>query len=166
MERRRVLMLADAQNLFYSLRDSYGSEARVDFLKLREIVCRRAKGTSIKSVIYFTTLREDLSGLVEFLVCNGFDVSMKYMEDKYKGDVDSSIIVDALSCADDFDVFVICSGDSDYIPLIENLLQKGKEVGVVSFERTTARKLEAYPNWIVYLDGRIILKMNVPQEQS
>lgn len=150
-----MLFLVDVQNLFYSLRDLYGMDARLDFLKLREIACRRSKCTSCRSRVYLTTLREDLNSLSDFLICNGFDVKTKQMEFRHKGDVDTQIVVDTMNDLKDFDIFVIGSGDSDYVPLVENLKENKKEVGVISFSNTSSKRLEQSADWIIHLDDRI-----------
>ncbi len=153
-----MLFLIDVQNLFYSLRDLYGISARLDFLKLREIVCRKSKCTSCRSRVYLTTLREDLSSLNGFLVCNGFDVVTKNMEFRHKGDVDTQIVVDTMEDLNNFDIFVIGSGDSDYIPLVNAMKEKGKEVGIVSFENTCSKKLIQSSDWSIFLDDRIAMQ--------
>jgi uncharacterized LabA/DUF88 family protein len=154
---KKLLIIIDAQNLFYSLRDLYGIGARLDFLKLREIACRKSRCTSVRAYVYFTSFKEDLTHLEEFLIYNGFDVNTKYLNDSFKGNVDSQIIVDAITESDAFDVFAVGSGDSDYIPLVENLRQKGKEVGIISFDATSSKKLEEFADWTIHLDERIIL---------
>lgn len=152
-EKRKTLMLVDTQNLYYSLRDLCGVESRLDFLKLREIACRRSKCTSIDGTIYLTSIKEDLSALVDFLVYNGFNVK----ELKFKSDIDTQMVVDAVNMADEYKSVVICSGDSDFYPLIIDLKEKGKEVGVISFEQTSSKKSEQLADWVIHLDSRIIL---------
>jgi uncharacterized LabA/DUF88 family protein len=59
--------------------------------------------------------------------------------------------------ADEYKSVVICSGDSDFYPLIIDLKEKGKEVGVISFEQTSSKKSEQLADWVIHLDSRIIL---------
>jgi uncharacterized LabA/DUF88 family protein len=39
-------------------------------------------------------------------------------------------------------VIVLCSGDGDFVPLVEYLKNQGKRVEVIAFERTTSSKLK------------------------
>ena len=49
-----------------------------------------------------------------------------------KGNLDVELVVDALIGADQFDTFILFSGDSDFLPLLRALKHKEKEVIVYS----------------------------------
>ncbi len=153
MDEKKLLLVIDSQNLFYALRDLSERDERLDFLKLREIACRKTKCSFVKAIVYFSTIREDLSALRSFLVCNGFEVP----EPLFRKDVDSNVIVDTMKTYDQFDVVVIASGDADFLPLVIELKEQGKEVGIISFEDSIAKSLASAADWVINLDERIIL---------
>jgi len=68
-----------------------------------------------------------------------------------KGNLDVELVVDALSAVDEFDTFILFSGDSDFLPLLRALKEKGKEVLVYSTQGLSARELLAEPG-ITYCD--------------
>ena len=68
-----------------------------------------------------------------------------------KGNLDVELVVDALIGADQFDTFILFSGDSDFLPLLRALKHKEKEVIVYSTQGLSARELLAEPG-IEYSD--------------
>lgn len=161
MESNRVLLLVDSQNLFYALRDRLVDKGgRLDFLKLREIVCKKTQCSYVSARVYFSVIREDLSQLQEFLVCNGFEVPTPL----FSRDVDSSIIVDAMKIVGEFDTVVLASGDADFIPLVNEAKKQGKVVGIIAFADSISKDLETVANWTIYLDNRIVLDGNTKKE--
>ena len=68
-----------------------------------------------------------------------------------KGNLDVELVVDALSGADQYDTFILFSGDSDFLPLLRALQKKGKEVMVYSTQGLSARELLAEPG-VIYCD--------------
>jgi uncharacterized LabA/DUF88 family protein len=160
LNENRLLLIIDVQNLFYSIRDLYGMNSRIDFLKIREISCRKSKCSYVDARVYLTSLKEDLKYLNDFLIYNGFDIRVKELNNafKVKGDVDTQIVADTIPDIKKYQQFVICSGDSDFIPLVNAIKQQSKEVGIISFDRTSSKKLEECANWSIHLDERIVLK--------
>ena len=72
-----------------------------------------------------------------------------------KGNLDVELVVDALISIDQYDTFILFSGDSDFIPLLRALKEKGKEVIVYSTQGLSARELLAEPG-IVYGDISVL----------
>ena len=81
-----------------------------------------------------------------------------------KGNLDVELVVDALIDVDQYDTFILFSGDSDFIPLLRSLKAKGKEVIVYSTQGLSARELLAEPD-IVYGDIAV-LKERIEQVRS
>lgn len=52
------------------------------------------------------------------------------------------IAIDAVRTANTVDTIVICSGDGDFVPLVEYLKNNGRRVEVMSFGRSTSLKLK------------------------
>ncbi|MBI4434331.1 NYN domain-containing protein, partial [Candidatus Uhrbacteria bacterium] len=59
-----------------------------------------------------------------------------------KADWDVGLAVDAIRISALVDVVVICSGDGDFIPLVEYLQHQGRLVEVAAFRPTTSGKLQ------------------------
>ena len=59
-----------------------------------------------------------------------------------KADWDVGIAVDAIRLAPAVDAVVICSGDGDFIPLVEQLQSMGKQVEVIAFGKSSSSKLK------------------------
>jgi hypothetical protein len=78
-----------------------------------------------------------------------------------KGNLDVELVVDALTGADQYDTFILFSGDSDFLPLLRALKEKGKEVMVYSTQGLSARELLAEPG-IAYHD-LALLKERIEQ---
>ena len=58
---------------------------------------------------------------------------------------------------EDVDVFVIGTGDGDFVPLIKRLRREGKRVEVAAFRASTDEALIAAADAFVALDGRFRL---------
>jgi uncharacterized LabA/DUF88 family protein len=63
-------------------------------------------------------------------------IPVKIIETEYgtkeKADADVRMVIDAVLAADNYDMFVLLSGDSDFTYLLEVLRMKGKKVKVIS----------------------------------
>jgi len=60
---------------------------------------------------------------------------------EWKGNLDAELIIDALKHADDFDTFILMSGDSDFAPLLDELKLKRKRVIVMSSKHHVSLEL-------------------------
>lgn len=58
-----------------------------------------------------------------------------------KADWDVAIAVDSLRLAPSLDAVVLCSGDGDFAPLVEQLKSMGKQVEVIAFGKSASSKL-------------------------
>lgn len=58
-----------------------------------------------------------------------------------KGNMDVEIVIDVITTLDTFDTFILCSGDSDFLPLILYLQRHQKQVYIISTKRTVSREL-------------------------
>ena len=59
-----------------------------------------------------------------------------------KGDVDLEVALDVVRHIDDLEVFVVISGDSDYVELRKYVLEKGKKIVFVSFRQNMAWEIK------------------------
>jgi uncharacterized protein (TIGR00288 family) len=55
--------------------------------------------------------------------------------------LDVELVIDALNHRDNFDTFILMSGDSDFAPLFDELKKRGKRVIVISAKKHVAIEL-------------------------
>lgn len=162
---RRVLILADADNIFIAAQDF---NRKLDWLQLRDYLANPKEGRElIEMVIYvglppkreqFEELRNAKEKFIYWAKSNGFLVVIK--EGKLKGedyetDTDIVMAMDALELALEMrpDIVVLMTGDSDFAYLTEKLRRKGIRVEVASVEQTLGNELKLAANSIIDLLG-------------
>jgi uncharacterized LabA/DUF88 family protein len=65
--------------------------------------------------------------------------------------------MEILDHLDEVDVFVIGTGDGDFVPLVKRLRRLGKRVEVAAFRASTDEALIAAADAFIALDGRFRL---------
>lgn len=139
---QRVGIFIDVQNLYHSAKNLY--HARVNF---REVIkSALAQRQLVRAIAYvISTEAGEEKGFFEALAKLGIETREKELQTFYggakKGDWDVGITVDALRIAPSVDAVVICSGDGDFLPLIEQIKSMGKQAEVVAFSKTASAKL-------------------------
>lgn len=135
MGKLRVGIFVDGANILKSL-----NHKRFHYNDLNEWI---AKGRKVTELCYFDSVMEsnkDKQKFINHLKLCGYKVFIKKVTKilktkKFKQTgVDVLLSLKALKYADNYDVFVLVSGDYDYIPLLEELKQMGKQIEVVSFK--------------------------------
>ncbi len=140
---QRVEVLIDVQNLYHSARNL--SRARVNFQGvLTNALAGRRLIRAFGYVVSTKTGEE--KPFFEALTALGIEARVKPLQEFYggakKADWDVGIVIDAVRTAPGVDVVVLCSGDGDFIPLVEYLKARGKRVEVMAFKKTTSSKLQ------------------------
>ncbi len=140
---QRVLVLIDVQNLYHSAKNLYG--ARVNFSAvLKTAVSNRKLVRAFAYVIKTKTGEEKM--FFEALTKLGIETRVKDLQEFYggvkKGDWDVGIVIDAVRVASSCDVVCLCSGDGDFMPLIEYLENNGKRTEIIAFGRSASVKLK------------------------
>lgn len=140
---QRVLVLFDVQNLYHSAKNLYG--ARVNFAQiLKTAVAGRRLIRAFGYVVRTKTGEE--KPFFEALTKLGIETRVKDLQEFYgglkKADWDVGIVIDAIRSIANFDVICLCSGDGDFIPLIEYLVNQGKRTEVIAFGRSASAKLK------------------------
>jgi uncharacterized LabA/DUF88 family protein len=151
---QRVGIFIDAQNLYHSAKNLYGS--KVNF---GEIVKRGLGERSlIRALAYVITSEAgDEQGFFDALTKLGIETKTKdlqiFSSGNKKGDWDVGIAVDAISMAPKLDTIILISGDGDFVPLVEYLkINKGCQVEVVSFGKSSSQKLKEIADDFIDLD--------------
>ena len=125
---KRIAILADVQNIYYTTRQAYGRQ--FDYRKLWQQIS--AEGNIVSATAYAIHRGDDRQ--LQFqnsLKHIGFTVKLKpYIQrsdGSAKGDWDVGITIDALEVAREVDTVVLLSGDGDFDLLLEKL---NKDYGV------------------------------------
>lgn len=140
---QRVEVLIDVQNLYHSAKNLYGG--RVNFKEvLKQAIGGRKLIRAFAYVVRTKTGEE--RPFFEALTKLGIETRVRDLKEFYggqkKADWDVGIAIDAIRTSPNVDVIILCSGDGDYIPLVEYLKNQGKRVEIMAFGRTTSSKLK------------------------
>ncbi|MBI4280906.1 NYN domain-containing protein [Candidatus Uhrbacteria bacterium] len=139
---QRVGVFIDTQNMYYSARNLFNSH-----VSFRNIVEAAVAGRRlIRAIAYVVrTKTGEEQPFFEALVKSGIETRQKELQEFFggakKADWDVGIAVDAIRVADVLDVIILVSGDGDFVPLLEYLKHRGRQVEVVAFRETTSSKL-------------------------
>ncbi len=140
---QRVEVLIDVQNLYHSAKNIFN--ARVDFQKVLEKAISGRKLIRAFAYVVSTKTGEE-KPFFEALTSLGIETRVRELQEFYggakKADWDVGIVIDAVRTAPGVDVIILCSGDGDFIPLVEFLKAQGKRVEVMSFQKTTSSRLQ------------------------
>ena len=159
---QRVEVLIDAQNLYHSAKNLY--RARVNFQEvLKQAIAGRKFIRAFGYVVKTKTGEE--KPFFEALTKLGIETRIRDLQEFYggakKADWDVGIVIDAIRTSPGIDVIVLCSGDGDFIALVEYLKNQGKRVEVMAFGRNTSLKLKEVADEFIDLDkdiGKYLLK--------
>ena len=164
----RAAVYIDGANLFFTQRHLGW---QIDFSRLMAFFM---SGYASVQANYYVPASEPISeenaAFTRVLMAHGYRITSKPVKKivnketgvmVMKGNLDVELVVDALSAADQYDTFILFSGDSDFLPLLRALKEKGKEVLVYSTQGLSARELLAEPG-IAYHD-LALLKERIEQ---
>ena len=142
---QRVGIFIDTQNFYHSAKNLF-NDARVNFgAILRDAVAGRKLIRAMAYVISTKTGEEQ--GFFDALEKIGIETRIKELQEFYggakKADWDIGLAVDAITLAPKLDAIIICSGDGDFVPLVEYLrLHSGIQVEVIAFGQSASGKLK------------------------
>ena len=139
---QRVEVLIDVQNLYHSAKNLYKTKVNFNEVLKKAIAGRKF----IRAFAYVVrTKTGEEKAFFEALTKLGIETKVRDLQEFYSGakkaDWDVGIVIDAIRTAPGVDVVVLCSGDGDFIPLVEYLKNQGKRVEIIAFKRTTSSKL-------------------------
>ena len=154
METKRVLVATDTANLYAQARENGG---RVNYQALLNYA--NELGTVVKSCAYVP--QDNGNGNIR-----GFLVALKSIgysnvvvrplrhrpSGRHKSDLDTVIAMDVWEAAllGEIDVVVLASGDSDFCPLVERLVERGIAVHVIGPDRGTAWEMIVAANQFLH----------------
>ncbi len=150
---QRVEVLIDVQNLYYSAKNLYHSKVNFGEVLKQGIAGRkfiRAFGYVVR------TKTGEEKPFFDALTKMGIETRVRDLQEFYggakKADWDVGIVIDAIRTSQGLDVIVLCSGDGDFIPLVEYLKNQGRRVEVMAFGRTTSARLKEIADEFIDLD--------------
>ena len=145
----KVGIFIDGENIHYSAKHL---GIRLDYLKM----CQRlADGRRLVRSHFYTAISHESAGkidFVNFLKLNGFRVVTKEVRLPMdgensapravsKGNLDMLMALDVFELIDELDTVIICTGDGDYVPLVEAAARRGKHVEVCALREMTSTDL-------------------------
>lgn len=158
----RTFIQIDLQNLFFSAKDI---NKRIDFLKIRDNFYKNKKDTIVGLYAYIIrTPDADHQKFEDLLTSLQYKLVIKQASISYsKGgirlykntDQDMAICIDCMKNIDNFDKWVLMSGDGDFIDLCKYLKTKNKIVEVWSMPGVSFNK-----NFCDYVDQITFLNKN------
>lgn len=139
---QRVEVLIDIQNLYHSAKNLY--QAKVNYQEVLKQAIAGRKFIRAFGYVVRTKSGEE-KPFFDALTKLGIEIRVRDLQEFYggakKADWDVGIVIDAIRTAPGLDVIVLCSGDGDFIALVEYLKNQGKRVEVMAFGKTTSAKL-------------------------
>lgn len=166
-KQHRAFVAIDVENLWYAAREAYGKTYRVDFDKLRRLLIDSLPaGTLIEAIAYVVVSpNHDNTMFIAMLERLSYVVKKRHMlYDKTKNistktDMDVLITVDAMrrACFNEFDTFVLVSGDGDYFYLCEEMNRLDKTVEIFTFSNVCSGSLRKVADRVTILDEDVVL---------
>jgi len=140
---QRVAVLIDVQNLYHSAKNLYG--ARVNFGAILKLAV--ADRILIRAFAYVVrTKTGEEKPFFEALTKLGMETRVRDLQEFFgglkKADWDVGITVDAIRIAQSCDTIILCSGDGDFLQLLEYLKNQGKRTEVIAFGRSSSSRIK------------------------
>jgi len=127
-----VELFVDTQSLFYDVRKNYGTSSRLDFLRLKDNICKEcdldADDVSMATA-FIVNKGNTFQAFFNMLSSFGYNVSMVN-----KGSQDMEFAMSVAGSIERADTIVLVTGNRKLNPVIDRLLQSGKKVYIVSFK--------------------------------
>jgi len=157
MNRKRLLVCVDTQNLWFSCHEELGESTKIDYRKLLKVAENGRDFTKVEAKAYLPVMEiEKSQTFISTLEYLGYKVEISQITGKegmlVGTNMDVELVVDVVRKIDTFDTFVLVSGDSDFAPLLEFLNEKGKTVEIVFFRSGFSEKLRPYCMSVRFLD--------------
>jgi uncharacterized LabA/DUF88 family protein len=158
LEREKIAIFVDSQNLYYSARMGYA--AKVNYEKLLRLIT--ANRNLVKAYAYIVQPPDgDVKPFATSLERIGYIVKIKDVRTRANGSAkanwDMGIALDILGILDRVDTIVLASGDGDFVSLVDFIKAKNKRVEIFAFSENTAYDLKEKADRFEPLGENIIL---------
>lgn len=163
VKEEKVGIFVDGANIFYGLKGR-----RIDFSNLKKWIAGDRK---VSVAAYFNASQKENSTMQNFFAhvkkC-GFELYVKQTtknsitnEWKQSG-VDVYLTVISMDYTDKYDTFILVSGDYDYMPLVNRMKNRGKNIEIISFKYCMHPIYKRWP--VKYMDD--FLAQQEPKKQA
>jgi len=144
----KAMVFVDTPNIIISAR--HFDIIRLDFLKLIDAIMGKANKVGANAYVVDRPEHHSFYLTLERLGIRVERVSLGKS-------VDGRLIFDMLIGAirDDYDIAILCSGDRDYVPVVEAIKRMGKEVWVASFTHSVNPGLKNAADEFINLDKHV-----------
>ncbi len=153
-EGQRVAVLIDVQNLYHSAKNLY--QARVNFGAILKLAVSQRNLIRVFAYVVRTKTGEE-KPFFEALTKLGIETRVRDLQEFYgglkKADWDVGITVDAIRIAPSVDTIILCSGDGDFLPLIEFLKNQGNRIEIIAFGKSAALKVKEAADEFIDLES-------------
>jgi uncharacterized protein (TIGR00288 family) len=150
---QRVGIFIDTQNLYHCAKNIYGAKVNFDAV-VKDGLAGRSLTRAVAYVI--TTESGEEKSFFEALEKFGIETKTKNLQifagGAKKADWDVGMAVDAIKLAPKLDAIILCTGDGDFVPLVEYLKVHGCQVEVMSFGKSSSAKLIEVADDFIDLD--------------
>ena len=158
LEREKIAIFVDSQNLYYSARMGYA--AKVNYEKLLKLITENRN--LVRAYAYIVQPPEgDVRPFATSLERIGYVVKIKDVRTRADGSAkanwDMGIALDILGILGNVDTIVLASGDGDFVPLVDFIKAKNKRVEIFAFTENTAYDLKEKADRFEPLGENIIL---------
>lgn len=159
-------MACDVANLWKACRGQFGKDARVDFRVLSEVIPAILDGPVAQKLVAYiiTNPKQAHHVFVQALQDFGYEVRERFLRyEKGHGvlhtDWGVGMAIDAIDKADEYDTFVLVSGDGDFSPLLSYLKEElHKETVVLAFQNSLSSVLHRASDLIYHFSSDIIYR--------
>ena len=146
----RVAIFIDGENIHYSAKHM---NMRLDYLKMCQVL---GDGRRLVRATFYTSVSVQSEAKMDFIIflkLNGFRVVTRELRPHggegeptprgYRGNLDLQMAIDVLELFPKLDSVVICTGDGDFVPLLEAAARRGCHVELCGLREMTSTDLIA-----------------------
>jgi uncharacterized LabA/DUF88 family protein len=141
----KIAIFIDEANIYHSQK-TLGW--KVDYLKLKKYFEQQGQITVLNFYTSFLKENGPQNERFEILSNNGFTIikkKLKFIKNGNlfikKGNLDIELAIDAYVNKDNYDIFILFSGDSDFECLLKKLRKEGKKIYTFSTKEHISREL-------------------------
>jgi len=151
---QRVAVLIDVQNLYHSAKNLYG--ARTNFGAILKLAVSNRSLIRVFAYVVRTKTGEE-KPFFDALIKLGIETRIRDLQEFYggakKADWDVGITVDAIRIAPSVDTIVLCSGDGDFLQVVDFLKNQGKRVEIIAFGKSASAKIKEAADEFIDLES-------------
>ncbi len=134
----------DVQNLYWGMR-SFHPQAWIDYWQLQHFLRQDGATVTLSAFTYYDPDNKSQVDFIHALSLMGYRVVARPLRrlasGAVKGDIDLELALAVLDEAPYLDEIVLVTGDGDFVPLVNRLVQQGKLVKVIGPDKVTAPEL-------------------------